>query len=72
MGEYKSCSMCGNCKSGKVKVCQLGHKIKSFQWIANCKDWQARQKSRTQFKGADENYISDEELAEKFESMNDN
>lgn len=26
MGEYKSCSMCGNCKGGKVKVCQLGHK----------------------------------------------
>lgn len=61
MGDYKSCSMCGNCKGGKVKVCQLGHKIKSFQWIANCPDWQPRKKDRPKFEEPEDS-IPEEEL----------
>ena len=42
MGEYMACSTCAHCKGGKMKVCNKGHKIKTFQWIADCNDWKKR------------------------------
>ena len=67
MGEYKSCSMCANCTGGKVKVCQLGHKIKSFQWLSNCQDWQSRKKDKQKFEEP-EDYNPEEEIAQHLKS----